>query len=71
MTMDLSGSAFFLSYLKALSNKQLQALRDYQRMRLSGEPDKETITDALGKNKMIIDEIRSRNGTSVALSAKR
>jgi hypothetical protein len=31
--MDTSGGSFFLSYLKALSNKQILALEDWQKQR--------------------------------------
>ena len=57
---DLSHGALFMSYIKALSPKQLRALHVWQDERLADNPDNETVADALAKKKAIYDERRRR-----------
>ena len=61
MTMDLGGDAFFVSYLQALSNKQLEALSEWQRERLTGTTNKDIVTDAVEKKRLIYLERRRRD----------
>ena len=60
MTMDLTGDAFFKSYLVALTDKQLDALAVWQEERMSGDSDKDTVTDAFEKKRIISSERRRR-----------
>ena len=54
--MTSSADAFFLKYLRALSNKQLAALTEWQEERISGGSG-----DAVKKKQLIYNEIRRRN----------
>ena len=60
MTMDLSDSAFFAAYLRALTSRQLEVLTGWQDSRLSDDPNKEVIADALTKKRTIYLEQKRR-----------
>ena len=60
MTMALGAGEFFDSYLQALSLKQLEALTEWQNIRLAEKPSKDIVTDALAKKRTIYLEIRRR-----------
>ena len=62
MTMALGAGEFFDSYLQALSNKQLEALTEWQNTRLAENPDEKTIADAIEKKRLIYLERRRRDG---------
>lgn len=61
MTMDLQDNAFFKSFLTALSTEKLDALKDWQDERMSGNPDKEA--DCLMRKRLIDAERRRRGYT--------
>ena len=63
MTMDLSDSAFFAAYARALTSKQLDVLTCWQDSRLSDDPNKEVIADALTKKRTIYLEQKRREST--------
>ena len=58
--MDLSDSAFFAAYVRALNSRQLDALTGWQDSRLSDDPNKEVIADALTKKRTLYLEKKRR-----------
>ena len=54
--MDLSGDAFFSSYLRALTDKRLKALHEWYAERITDSND-----DAIKKKRLIYNEIRRRD----------
>ena len=61
MTMDLSDSAFFAAYLRALTSRQLEVLTGWQDSRLSDDPNKEVVLDATSKKRNIYLEQKRRS----------
>ena len=58
--MDLSDSAFFAAYVRALTSRQLSVLTGWQDSRLSDDPNKEVIADALTKKRTLYLEKKRR-----------
>ena len=59
MTMDLSNSGFFKAYLRSLSDKQLQALEEWNTTRVAENPS--CHPDAVSKKRMIWQERKTRD----------
>ena len=62
MTMELAGDAFFKTYLRALTSRQLIALLEWNDERISADPT--SLDDAVSKKRLIWSEQRRRNEKS-------